>query len=162
MAFTDVLVVEDDAPTRILLLTILARLGLTVRTTQNGAEALRALREEAFGAVLVDLFLPRVSGEELLEILARTDPRMLRRVIVLSAASGSTVDAIAARYPIRAAMRKPVDISDLAAEVLDLLTEGAMQRAALRRLPVSGSGPAGPPPGAGRGGRSSAQSARGN
>jgi CheY-like chemotaxis protein len=119
----DVLLVEDDEPTRRCLGTLLGRLGLTTVGVPNGAAALRCLNEQTFGVVLLDLFMPDMSGAEVLASVARSDARVLRRIIVLTAASRSAVDAIVQRYGVRAVLRKPFDISELAAEVLDCLTE---------------------------------------
>ena len=129
----DVLLVEDDEPTRRFLGTILGRLGLTTVAVPNGAAALRCLNEQTFGVVLLDLFMPGMSGAEVLASVARSDLRALRRTIVLTAASRSAVDAIVQRYGVRAVLRKPFDISELAAEVLDCLTERERQPKRRRR-----------------------------
>lgn len=118
-AHRDVLVVDDDAATRILLETLLDRAGLTVQMASDGEEALAVLASCEVDAIVMDLFMPRLNGRDLLERLTREREELLPRVIVLSAAPESLLHETRSRYPIWCAMRKPADISELMGNVLD-------------------------------------------
>jgi len=61
-----VLVVEDDADTRGLIVDILAEEGLEVRSCVDGLQALELLRSEPFDLVLADIKMPRLTGIDLL------------------------------------------------------------------------------------------------
>ena len=124
----DVLVVEDDAATRLLLETLLLRAGLTVQIAGDGEEASAALDECDVDAIIMDLFMPRRNGSDLLEELMQRRQDLLPRVIVLSAAPEAMLGAARERYPIRCAMRKPADISELMENVLDCVVETSRSR----------------------------------
>ena len=123
MTHRDVLVVDDDAATRVLLETLLLRAGLTVQTAADGEEASAALDECEVDAIVMDLFMPRRNGTDLLEEINRRRQDLLPRVIVLSAAPEALLGETRRKYPIWCAMRKPADISELMENVLDCLVE---------------------------------------
>ena len=80
-----VLVVDDDDAIRALLQTVLRRRGLRVEAARNGVDALEKLGARGYALVVLDLMMPRMSGYELLDHLAR-QPIMTRpRVLVLTA-----------------------------------------------------------------------------
>lgn len=60
-----VLLVEDDADSREIMAEVLAVAGYRVRAAADGAEALRALGEDATDVVITDLGLPGMGGLEL-------------------------------------------------------------------------------------------------
>lgn len=123
MNHKDVLVVDDDAATRALLEVLLSRLGLTVRTAGDGAEAVQALSDYDVDAIVTDLYMPVMNGIDLLETLTREKSELLHRVIVLSAAPDALLGETSRKYPIWCAMRKPADISDLMGTVLDCMLQ---------------------------------------
>ncbi len=76
-----ILVVDDEASVRVSLQRYLAGRGHEVETTSSGREALGRLREGRFDAVIVDMRMPDVSGEELYRELQTTDPGHADRII---------------------------------------------------------------------------------
>src|ERR1051325_3215731 len=86
MNHKDVLRVDDDAATRALLEVLLSRAGLTVRTACDGEEAVAALDTCQVDAIVMDLFMPKMNGTDLLDRLTREKQDLLPHVIVLSAA----------------------------------------------------------------------------
>jgi PAS domain S-box-containing protein len=78
-----VLVVEDDPDLSLALVDYLQHEGYTVRSVTTGREALQEAEEHSFGAVLLDLGLPDLSGFAVLRGLEEMDP--LLPVIVLTA-----------------------------------------------------------------------------
>lgn len=119
MNHRDVLVVDDDPATRVLLETLICRAGLTVHTAADGEEAMKALDDWHVDAIITDLFMPRINGMDLLESVDRDHRELLPKVIVLSAAPESLLKNAQTKYPIWCAMRKPADISDLLENVLN-------------------------------------------
>jgi CheY-like chemotaxis protein len=69
-----ILVVEDDAPTREVIVELLSALGHTVKSAADGSEARACVARSLPELVLLDLVLPNMSGFELLAEW-RSDPR---------------------------------------------------------------------------------------
>jgi CheY-like chemotaxis protein/anti-sigma regulatory factor (Ser/Thr protein kinase) len=61
-----ILVVEDNANERNGLCRILERAGYDVRSAADGVEALQRIRDDKFDLLLVDIWMPRMNGLELL------------------------------------------------------------------------------------------------
>ena len=80
-----VLVVEDDALTGESLLQQLVGENLDVRRVVNAEEALRAVRAERFGCVVLDLSLPDMDGLELLRRLREACGSQMPSVVVYTA-----------------------------------------------------------------------------
>jgi CheY-like chemotaxis protein len=106
-----VLVVDDDPDQRAQIAGWLAEEGCELTVARDGWETLRALEHDPPDAVLLDLRLPGVQGEEVLHALRR-DPR-LRRV------------------PVVVATAKDVDPAELESELRDLVTGLLDRRPAL-------------------------------
>jgi CheY-like chemotaxis protein/CHASE3 domain sensor protein len=66
-----VLVVEDDERQRKSVAALLGHGGVEVIGVANGSEALKRLKETAFDCIVMDLNLPDLSGDELLERMAQ-------------------------------------------------------------------------------------------
>jgi CheY-like chemotaxis protein len=78
-----ILIVEDDPINRILLSTCLHEEGHTIRTAENGRQALDMLYNELFDLVLLDLLMPEMDGFEVLKwIKTRPDLRNLLVIVV--------------------------------------------------------------------------------
>jgi adenylate cyclase len=86
-----ILVVDDNAMNRDLLLRQLARSGYIVDTAEDGVEALERLAERAYDVVLLDVLMPRMDGVETL-VRIRAQER-LREVPVLMLSSLDEVDS---------------------------------------------------------------------
>ena len=82
----EVLIVEDDAATRSLLVAIVHRNGFDPVEAADGRSAFDLLGTLHWRAVLLDLLLPRLSGLEILKHLAENAPGMLTRVAIITAA----------------------------------------------------------------------------
>ncbi len=76
-----VLVVDDEASVRVALQRYLAGRGHDVETTGSGKEALARMRENTFDAVIVDMRMPDLSGEQLYQELRTRNPNYTDRVI---------------------------------------------------------------------------------
>ena len=74
------LVVDDEASVRVALQRYFASKGHEVETTASGKDGLARLREGSFDAVIVDMRMPDLSGEQLYEELRLKDPGHAERV----------------------------------------------------------------------------------
>jgi CheY-like chemotaxis protein len=83
-----VLVVEDDAGQREVLVLALTAADMKVRTVSDGIEAFEALRNQDYRAILCDLRMPRQSGFTFYEQLEEMLPHLAARVVFLSAYAG--------------------------------------------------------------------------
>lgn len=82
-----ILIVDDESDVRLVLNTLLTHSGHTVTEAADGREALQLLAEGDFDLLILDLMMPRLNGEEVLEHL-REDERLAGLpVIVLTAKS---------------------------------------------------------------------------
>lgn len=79
-----ILVVEDDNATRDALQRILEAEGLLVHSVADGEKAVGALETGKFQAIVLDLGLPKMSGTDVMEYIASTNPALLSSVIVVT------------------------------------------------------------------------------
>ena len=74
MTETSILVVDDEAEVRKLMVDTLDEAGYCAISSQHAAEALAALRAFRFAAIVSDVMMPGLSGLDLLELIRRTHP----------------------------------------------------------------------------------------
>lgn len=106
-----ILIVDDDAPIRVLLRSILKRAGYETREAKNGQEALDLL-SAGFDAMLLDLMMPGVSGFDVLDQLRKTRPELLRCVIIITALSDKDLRNVNPGEVYRV-LRKPFEVDEL-------------------------------------------------
>lgn len=102
------LVVDDDRGIATLVKLVLERIGFEVTVASDGLEAIERLSETDFDLVTLDLMMPRLDGQGVIDHLADFDPQVLRRIIVLTAAYGARVDG-----RVLATLPKPFGIDEL-------------------------------------------------
>jgi len=114
-----VLVVEDDPDVQTTLTDLFTREGYHVDVVPNGAEAIMFLDEhEHPNVVLVDLLMPGVVGNELLEYLHSDDTLAAIPVAIVSASPQLAPEG----YKV---FRKPIDVGNL----LEFVRQGATRSA---------------------------------
>lgn len=79
---TKILIVEDDVPINELLRETLLKAGYQVSAAFSGSEGKLLVTHESFDLILLDLMLPGMTGEELLQVIRQEDQVP---VIVISA-----------------------------------------------------------------------------
>ena len=107
----DVLVVEDHAETREMVVLYLARHQISVATASNAFEALDAVRAAPPAVILLDLMMPQLSGQQFRRFLS-ADPRLAGIPIVVVSAIPNA-DEEARRIGAVACIHKPVDLDGM-------------------------------------------------
>jgi DNA-binding response OmpR family regulator len=105
------LVVEDDGAILKLVKIVLERENFAVEGVRSGAAAIEVLASVAYDLLIVDLMMPGISGEALLDHLEETQPKSLRRVIVTTASPRRMSCEFLER--ICKVLAKPFDIDEL-------------------------------------------------
>ncbi|MFL5537574.1 MAG: sigma-54-dependent transcriptional regulator [Longimicrobiaceae bacterium] len=121
-----VLVVEDQAAVRALVVEVMRDEGHAVDAVETGEEALRRLERELYDVVLLDLALPGLGG---MEVLAAGRSIQTDAQFVMMTGHGSVASAVEAlRLGAFDYLSKPVDVDELA-----LVVERAFRETELRR-----------------------------
>ena len=79
---TNVLIIEDEAAIRRVLTRVLERAGFTVRTAENGDDALQQLRAAEADIVITDIIMPKMHGVEAIKKIVQEFSRV--RIIAIS------------------------------------------------------------------------------
>lgn len=110
---------EDDASTQLLLGTLMRRNGLDVVMAVHGKEAIERLQERQFPAIILDLMMPDLGGQDVIAFLDRenrSDP------VIVCTAAGPRVTATIESKIVKAIIRKPFDIEELTAAVKSVIS----------------------------------------
>ena len=109
-----ILIVDDDVAIQRLITTVLRHEDCSCEIAGDGAQAIRAIATEEPDVVLLDLMLPVLNGFQVLETLRSSYPHLLRKTIVISAASTKVLLEIQPyEAELAAVIRKPFDIAQL-------------------------------------------------
>ena len=99
-----ILIVEDDADISALLVKIMEGAGYQVRQAFSGTEALFCMERELADCVLLDLMLPGMTGEEVLEQIRQEQKKEMPVLILSAKVSVQDPEEVIAR--VEAAMRR--------------------------------------------------------
>lgn len=114
-----ILIVDDDATTRHVLQSLLAKEGMAAEVAEDGVQALKALRYGRFDLMLLDVWMPRMDG---LELLGRLRTRKRRpRVIVMTSDDAPETLLKAMRGQANRYVHKPVAAETLLQVVREAL-----------------------------------------
>ena len=117
-----ILVVDDDRATRHVTRAVLAKAGYKVRVAPDGAQALTRLRTGTFDLMLLDVWMPRMDG---LQLLAKLKGRKRTpRIIVMTSDDTPETLLRAIRQHAFQYVRKPVEPQALRTLVRDVLARG--------------------------------------
>ena len=105
------LLLDDDAAMRRLASLLLKRAGFAVDAVVSGNDAIDAIENQQYAAIMLDLMMPLEGGMTVIRYLRENAPAMLRRVIVITGAPDSVLDPV--RDEIFAVVRKPFRKEDL-------------------------------------------------
>ncbi|MCB0332574.1 MAG: response regulator [Bdellovibrionales bacterium] len=116
-----VLIVDDEYPVRNVLAMSLGHLGYEVETVSSGVEALALYEEEGkrYDLIILDMLMPKLSGEEVFRRIRQIDPEAC--VLVISGySSEAAVDEILANGG-KGFIQKPFTIDELSMKVRECL-----------------------------------------
>ncbi|AKT41436.1 response regulator [Chondromyces crocatus] len=88
-----VLIVEDERDLQRVVAYNFRQAGFDVVSAMNGETALRALKEERFDLIILDLMLPDISGTELCRRIKQS-PQTAQTPIIMVTAKGEEVDRV--------------------------------------------------------------------
>ncbi len=116
-----ILLVDDEAIAIMALEHGLLDEGFRVTTAFNGQEALRMWRDDAFDALVTDLRMPVMAGDELIRNLRSEEPG-LPVVVVSGYATGEISEKLKVSFPDPIAiMPKPVRVEDISGALKRML-----------------------------------------
>jgi CheY-like chemotaxis protein len=108
-----ILIVEDDHAAREGLCELLTGAGFSVTAARDGAEALTQLEEQRFDVMLLDIWLPKISGLELLGRLSHIPD--LPKIIVMTGDDTPETLLLTMRKQAHQFVKKPIEIKALLA-----------------------------------------------
>ena len=114
-----ILVVDDDDTTRLIINRLLAKMGFSVAEARDGVEALEILRSDRFDLMLLDVWMPRMTGLDLLAALRSVDHAP--RVVVMTSDDAPDTLLKAVREQAFNYVHKPVEPSKLLTTVREAL-----------------------------------------
>jgi CheY-like chemotaxis protein len=114
----DVLVVDDDADLRVLLVLVLEEHELVVQTASNGHQAYELAVELHPRLVLSDLMMPVMRGDALYTALQANAATADIPFVLMTAIPAQAPDSL------RPVVGKPIDLEELEGLLLDMLGEG--------------------------------------
>jgi len=107
----NILAVDDEELTRDVLDQALNFLGYSTVTAEDGVTALEKINERKPDLVITDIFMPRMTGVELLKQIRRTDKDL--PVILTTGFDAQDAKDAAVQYNARAILLKPFHIKEL-------------------------------------------------
>lgn len=116
---SSILVTDDDATTRQMVHGILKKAGYSVSTAPDGLAALRAIQKNQFDLVLLDIWMPRMTGLGLLGHLHGV--KRIPKIVVMTSDQTSDTLLDALRGRVYQYLKKPLD-----AQVLLTTVESAL------------------------------------
>lgn len=110
-----VLLLDDDASMQRLVSTLLKRAGFRVDAVDRGSQAIEALKDGGYDAVLLDLMMPTEGGLTVVKHLRKENPSLLARVLLLTATPESVLKTL--ERDVAGVVRKPFTREELVGAV---------------------------------------------
>jgi two-component system, OmpR family, response regulator VanR len=116
-----ILLVEDDSFLQTLYLDLLKGEKYTVETAVDGLEAYEKIKKGGYDLILLDMIIPKLSGHEVIEKLAKTNPKSLKQnIIIMSNLDSSEMKSIE-KYKFTFIKKSDVNPDEFLEKVSDLL-----------------------------------------
>ena len=117
MPIQKILVVDDSKTELHHISDVLGKRGYTVRTAENGEEAMRRLAEEKPDLILMDVVMPGQNGFQLTRAITR-DPRFADVPVIMCTSKNQETDKVwGMRQGARDYIVKPVNADELVAKI---------------------------------------------
>ncbi len=118
------LVVDDEAPVRQVLATLLRRMGVDVSESEDGKAALILLEKDRFDLLITDLKMPGMGGESLIRRAAQIPSASNTRFIAVTGGAGTINERM-----VDGLLLKPFTPETLASAIREALEPGVPRRA---------------------------------
>lgn len=118
-----ILLLDDDAAIQRLVALLLKRAGHRVDVVGKGNDAIRSIEANAYDALVLDLMMPTEGGMTVLKHLREKNPKLLKRVILLTATPAAVLSTV--RKDVAAIVHKPFEPEELLDAIDRLASEGA-------------------------------------
>ena len=117
MAIQKILLVDDSKTELHYLSDVLTKRGFSIRTAENGEEAMRRLGEDKPDLILMDVVMPGQNGFQLTRAITR-DPRFSSVPVIMCTSKNQETDKVwGMRQGARDYIVKPVDADELVAKI---------------------------------------------
>ena len=118
---TRVLVLDDDPAMQRLIPIVLRRAGHRVDVVSAGAQAIEHIGRNDYSVLLLDLMTPTEGGLTVMNHLKKSNPKMLRRVILVTASPESVLRSVAGDAA--AVVHKPFETEELLSTIERVLSK---------------------------------------
>ena len=117
MPIQKILLVDDSKTELHYMSELLGKSGFSVRTAENGEEAMKRLGEEKPDLILMDVVMPGQNGFQLTRAITR-DPRFVNVPVIMCTSKNQETDKVwGMRQGARDYIVKPVSQADLLAKI---------------------------------------------
>jgi twitching motility two-component system response regulator PilH len=117
MAIKKILLVDDSKTELHFMSELLTKRGYSVRTAEDGEDAMRRLGEEKPDLILMDVVMPGQNGFQLTRAITR-DPRFVDVPVIMCTSKNQETDKVwGMRQGARDYVVKPVDADELIAKI---------------------------------------------
>lgn len=117
MAIKNILLVDDSKTELHFMSELLAKRGYSVRTAENGDDAMRRLEEAKPDLILMDVVMPGQNGFQLTRAITR-DPRFADVPVIMCTSKNQETDKVwGMRQGARDYIVKPVDADELVSKI---------------------------------------------
>jgi twitching motility two-component system response regulator PilH len=117
MTIKDILLVDDSKTELHYLSELLTKRGYSIRTAENGEEAMRKLGEAAPDLILMDVVMPGQNGFQLTRAITR-DPRFAEVPVIMCTSKNQETDKVwGMRQGARDYIVKPVNADELVSKI---------------------------------------------
>ena len=117
MPIQKILLVDDSKTELHYMSELLGKIGFSVRTAENGEEAMKRLGEDKPDLILMDVVMPGQNGFQLTRAITR-DPRFVNVPVIMCTSKNQETDKVwGMRQGARDYIVKPVDPTELMAKI---------------------------------------------
>ncbi|MBU1864381.1 MAG: response regulator [Candidatus Omnitrophica bacterium] len=114
-----VLIADDEEEAVEVLSDFLTDIGYQTKTASDGEEAIACLKSEKYDILILDLRMPRIDGEGVMQVLSEHSPQTAVIITTGYSDGGETKERIQ-QYNVAHYMEKPIDLDILEKVIKDI------------------------------------------
>jgi len=118
-----ILVVDDSHTIRQLVQLCLEGTNFKVEEAEDGVEALALAKENCYGLVITDIYMPNMSGTELIKALRLLDAYQATPIYILTTDSDPNIKALSKEVGASGWILKPINIARLTEIIHEVFDE---------------------------------------